>query len=109
MNKDNNVLQELFDIVESRKVANPDKSYVAKLFKKGRNKIAQKVGEEAAETIIAALKESKENTVQESADLLFHLVVLWADKGVTPNRVFKELKKRMGQSGLDEKAARKAK
>lgn len=100
-------LEKLYDTVQSRRGGDPEKSYVARMFSKGMKKITQKVGEEATETIIAALVQGKKHTVQESADLLFHLVVLWAEKGIRPGRVMKELENRMGTSGLDEKAARK--
>ncbi len=102
-------LNKLYDVIIERKSANPDKSYVAKMFKKGDKKIAEKVGEEATETIIAALCETEEDFINESADLLFHLSVLWAQKGVKPAQILDELERRMGISGLDEKALRKAK
>lgn len=101
-------LYKLRELIEDRRNKDPKTSYVAKLLKRGTNKIAQKVGEEAAETIIASLVEKHKDVVDESADLLFHLSVLWADKGVTPQEVMQELENRMGISGLDEKAARKA-
>lgn len=100
-------LNQLRDIIEERrKDGDPASSYVAKMFSRGRNKIAQKVGEETTEVIIAALTESKQDLVNESADLLFHLSMLWADKGVTPEQVMAELHNRMGTSGIDEKAGR---
>ena len=101
-------LNKLQDVITARRGGNPDTSYVAKLFKKGINKIAEKVGEESFETVIASLNEEKENVVNESADLLFHLSVLWAARDVTPDDVMKELERRMGISGLDEKSARKS-
>lgn len=101
------ILQELYTVIKRRRGGDPDKSYVAKLFARGSRKIAAKVGEEAVETVIAALKEGKKRTVAESADLLFHLLVLWAECGVTPKDVEKELRARIGKSGLDEKIARK--
>ena len=93
-------------MVLSRKKADPEKSYAAKLFHRGRGKICQKLGEEAVETVVAALSESKKATVSESADLLFHLTMLWAEMGIKPGDVMAELEGRMGVSGLDEKAAR---
>jgi len=93
--------------VAGRKGGDPEKSYTAKLFAKGRKKIAQKLGEEAVETVIAALAESPENVVGESADLLYHLSVLWAEVGVKPEQVWAELAKRQGISGIDEKNSRK--
>jgi len=100
-------LDRLFDVIEGRKGQDPDKSYVASLYKKGRGKIAQKLGEEAVETVIAATADKRDDIVSESADLLFHLLVLWADSGVRPEDVYTELARREGLSGLDEKAARK--
>jgi phosphoribosyl-ATP pyrophosphohydrolase len=103
---DATTLDRLFDVIESRKGGDPDKSYVAKLYSKGREKIAQKLGEEAVETVIAATADKRSEIVSESADLLFHLMVLWADSGVRPAEVYAELAAREGLSGLDEKAAR---
>jgi phosphoribosyl-ATP pyrophosphohydrolase len=100
-------LDQLFDLVSRRKGASPDSSYTAKLFARGRSKIAQKVGEEAVETVIAALTQGPGEVVCESADLLYHLSVLWSDCGVTPQEVWAELDRRQGVSGLDEKKARK--
>jgi len=99
-------LSELFEVIQKRRKADPQQSYVAKLFSRGRKKISQKVGEEAVETVIAALTQTRKETVDESADLLFHLLILWAEKGVRPEQVSAELRRRMGLSGLDEKAAR---
>lgn len=101
------VLGELYEIIQSRKTADPDKSYCAKLFKKGRHKIAQKLGEEAVETIVEAVTNNKQKTIEESSDLLFHLLVLWADMGIMPEKVMQELAKRKGTSGIDEKNSRK--
>ena len=101
------ILDALYDLVASRKGADPETSYTAKLFSRGRLKIAQKLGEEGVETVIAATAQSPENVVSESAALLYHLTVLWADCGITPDQVWTELAKRQGISGLDEKKARK--
>ncbi|MBL8643586.1 MAG: phosphoribosyl-ATP diphosphatase [Rhodospirillaceae bacterium] len=101
------ILLELYDIIESRKLADPDTSYTARLFGKGTQKIAQKLGEEAVETVIAAVSESQERLIRESADVLYHLLVLWAAKGVKPTLVWEELDKRFGTSGLAVKEARK--
>ncbi len=98
-------LSALFATIESRKNGDPDASYTARLFAKGRNKIAQKIGEEAVELAIAAAAEP-DKIVPESADLLYHLLVLWADAGVSPDAVWKELAARSGISGLEEKANR---
>jgi phosphoribosyl-ATP pyrophosphohydrolase len=102
------ILEKLGKVIEQRRGANPKNSYVAKLFKKGTGKICQKIGEEATEVVVAALSEKKKHVISESADLLFHLSMLWADKGIKPSDVMDELDSRMGISGLDEKAARKA-
>ena len=99
-------IDRLFATIESRKGGDPDKSYVAKLHGRGLNKIAEKLGEEAIETIVAAVAKDKAETVAESADLLFHLMVLWSAKGITPDEVFAELARREGVSGIDEKKGR---
>lgn len=104
-----NTLNKIYEIIDGKKKADPAKSYVASLLTGGTKKISKKVVEEAGETIIAALSESKERIVSESADLLFHLLVLLYAKKVKPDDVMKELEARMGISGLDEKAARKQK
>lgn len=105
------ILDSLFQVIESRKNADPDVSYVASLFKKGLPKIAQKVGEEAVETAIAAVQKpvNKTKIAQESADLLFHLLVLWSKSGVSPQDTWKILKKRENIGGLVEKSSRKMK
>ncbi len=100
------VLDDLYATIAARRGADPTTSYTAKLFDRGRGKIAQKVGEEAVETVIAAITEGPDKVVSESADLLYHLLVLWADAGVTPERVWDELAQRQGVSGIAEKNAR---
>ena len=100
------VLDRLFKVIRSRKGASPKSSYTAKLFGKGRVKIAAKLGEEAAETVIAAIGESRARVAAESADLLYHLLVLWVLRGVKPTDVWAALERREGISGLAEKAAR---
>ncbi len=97
----------LFAVIESRKGADPDTSYTAKLFAKGRKKIAQKVGEEAVETALAAVSETPAAVAAESADLLYHLLVLWAETDVSPDEVWAELNRRAGVSGIEEKNSRK--
>lgn len=97
----------LFAVIEGRKGADPETSYTAKLFAKGRKKIAQKVGEEAVETALAAMAEGPAGVASESADLLYHLLVLWAEMGVSPDDVWAELNRRAGVSGIDEKNSRK--
>ena len=100
-------LERLEATIAARASASPDASYVAKLNAKGLPKIAQKVGEEAVEAVIAALSGSEEELIGESADLIFHLLVLLQAKGVSFDQVLLELNAREGLSGLDEKAARK--
>lgn len=87
-------LTDLFEVIESRKHADKSTSYTATLFDAGLNKIAQKVGEEATETVIAALAEGPDKLTAESADLLYHLLVLWSAAGITPDEVFQELRNR---------------
>src|SRR4051812_4058518 len=96
---DEKILLKLFEVIKERKTADPESSYTARLLGKGVNKIAQKLGEEAVETVIAAVAESQERLVRESADLLYHLLVLWAAKKVAPQEVWQELERRFGTSG----------
>jgi phosphoribosyl-ATP pyrophosphohydrolase len=104
---DETILLKLYEVVKERKSADPATSYTARLYAKGTNKIAQKLGEEAVETVIAAVDEGNDRLVRESADLLYHLLVLWADKGVLPGDVWEELDRRFGTSGVAVKEARK--
>lgn len=99
------VLEDLYATIASRKGADPETSYTAKLFAKGRNKVTEKLGEEAVELVIAGVAEP-EKIVSESADVLYHMMVLWADAGVKPDDVWAELERRSGTSGLVEKASR---
>lgn len=101
------IFDRLEQVIETRKGADPKSSYVAKLFGKGREHIAKKVGEEAVETALAANVGGKQELVSESADLMFHLLVLLADAGLSLDDVAKELAQREGISGIDEKASRK--
>lgn len=101
------VLDDLYQTILSRKGADASSSYTASLYAKGTAKIAQKVGEEAVETCIEALQGNKDKLKAESADLLYHLLVLWADQGITPDEVYAVLQLREGLSGIDEKNARK--
>jgi phosphoribosyl-ATP pyrophosphohydrolase len=103
---DSSILERLFVLIEGRRTADPEQSYVAKLLAKGTPKIAQKFGEEAVETVIAATLRDHAAAVAESADTLFHLLVLWADQGIVPAEVWSELARREGTSGIDEKKAR---
>ncbi len=103
------VLERLFQVIESRKGGDPASSHTAALFAKGRGAVAQKVGEEAVETIVASLSESPKQVASESADLLYHLMVLWADVGISPAEVWAELARREGTSGIEEKRQRSEK
>ncbi len=100
------VLDQLYQLVLSRKSAEPGSSYTASLYAKGLDAILKKVGEEAAETLIAAKNEDRDKLVYELADLWFHCLVLMAERGVTPQQLSAELERRMGRSGLEEKASR---
>ncbi|HZH28844.1 MAG TPA: phosphoribosyl-ATP diphosphatase [Azospirillaceae bacterium] len=100
-------LARLYRTIEARRGADPTTSYTAKLFARGRAKIAQKLGEEAVEAVIEALRDDPAKLAEESADLLYHLLVLWADAGVKPADVMAILDGREGTGGLDEKKARK--
>jgi phosphoribosyl-ATP pyrophosphohydrolase len=102
----NDILAELADILEQRKSADADSSYVASLYSKGLDKILKKIAEEAGETIIAAKNGDPEQIVYETADLWFHSLVLLAHQGLGPADVLAELQRRFGTSGHDEKAAR---
>ncbi|MGD7035969.1 phosphoribosyl-ATP diphosphatase [Methylotuvimicrobium buryatense] len=102
----NQVLQELATILEQRKEESADKSYVASLYAKGLDSILKKIGEEATETVMAAKDGDKEKIVYETADLWFHSMVMLAHQGLGPNDVLRELQRRFGLSGLEEKASR---
>lgn len=102
----NDSLTRLEATIAARRGADPASSYVAKLSAAGRAKIAQKVGEEAVETVIAAMAGDPAKLTSEAADLMFHLLILLADGGVTLADVAAELDRREGVSGLTEKAAR---
>ena len=107
----NNTLTEVAKVLESRKSAEPDSSYVAKLYDKGLDAILKKIGEEATEVVMAAKDAEKgkgtEKIVYEVADLWFHTLVLLAQQNLHPDDVLKELERRFGTSGLVEKASRK--
>jgi len=102
----NDILKELTAILEARKSDSADTSYVASLYAKGLDKILEKVGEEATETIIAAKNGDREQIIYETADLWFHSMVLLADRGLSADDVLAELARRFGVSGIDEKASR---
>jgi phosphoribosyl-ATP pyrophosphohydrolase len=103
---DARIVERLFAMIQSRRGDDPGQSYTARLFAEGRAKIARKTGEEAIEVIIAALEGGREPLTRESADLIYHLLVLWAQAGVEPEDVWRELARREGTSGLAEKASR---
>lgn len=101
------VLDRLWQTIESRRHADPAVSHSARLMSRGTAKIAQKFGEEAVECLIEAVRgASKPALVAESADVLYHLLVLWVDAGVSPDEVWAELTRREGVSGIAEKASR---
>jgi phosphoribosyl-ATP pyrophosphohydrolase len=101
-------LDKLFATIASRKGADPSQSYTAKLLAGGVEKCAKKFGEEATEAVIAAIQKDKTELAKESADVLYHLAVLWAASGITPDDVYAVLKEREAMSGLEEKASRKS-
>ncbi len=100
------ILQRLMAVLASRKGADPDSSYVAGLYHKGLDSILKKIGEESAETIIAAKSGDKQQIVYETADLWFHCRVMLAQQNLDARQVLEELERRFGVSRLDEKAAR---
>ena len=100
------ILNKLAAVLESRKGAAPESSYVAGLYAKGLDAILKKIGEEATETVIAAKGGDDGQVVHELADLWFHTLVLLAHQGLRPDDVLAELERRFGLSGLDEKALR---
>ena len=100
-------LERLYKVIEARKSADAKESYVAKRMKQGTAKIAQKLGEEAVETVIAAMQNDKKEIINESADLIFHWLLLLVDKKISLEEVMTELASREGKSGLDEKQRRK--
>ena len=101
-------IDQLYEVIASRCGADPGESYTAKLYADGRAKITRKFGEEAVEVCVAALSEGRDAVVAESGDLLYHLLVLWADQGITPDQVWAELETRFGTSGIAEKESRTA-
>ena len=102
----NEVLEQLAEVLEQRKGADPDSSYVARLYAKGLDAILKKIGEEATETVMAAKDGDADKIVYEIADLWFHSLVLLAQQGLHPDAVLGELDRRFGLSGLAEKASR---
>lgn len=104
----NEVLAKLEQTIRERREADPADSYVASLRVKGRAKMAEKIGEEATEAVIAAVHDDREAMISESADLLFHLIVLLVDMDISLEDVTAELARREGLSGLAEKASRES-
>jgi phosphoribosyl-ATP pyrophosphohydrolase len=100
------VLDRLFAVIESRRGSDPETSYTAKLLTAGTDRIARKLGEESVEVIIEAMRGDGGKLAEESADILYHLLVLWADQGVRPEEVWAVLAGRFGLSGIEEKASR---
>ena len=100
------ILEELSKVLEARKQASPDSSYVARLYDKGLDAILKKIGEEATETVMAAKDGDPGKVIYETADLWFHSMVLLAHLGLGPEDVLEELERRFGLSGLEEKARR---
>ena len=100
------LLQQLAQVLEQRKTADPKQSYVANLYSKGLDAILKKIGEEATETVIAAKNGDTNQLIYETADLWFHTLVLLTHQGLGPELVLNELQRRFGQSGLEEQAQR---
>lgn len=106
MNTQADILNRLADVLEARRGADPEKSYVARLHRDGLDAILKKIGEEATETVIAAKTGDAQQLTHEVADLWFHTLVLLNHKGLGPDAVLAELARRFGVSGIEEKAAR---
>ena len=104
--RDGTTLDRLFETIDARGNADPASSYTSSLLRRGIEHVAKKLGEEALETALAAVAGRRAAVVSESADLLYHLLVLWAAASVTPAEVWAELARREGTSGLAEKAGR---
>ncbi|MCR4347082.1 MAG: phosphoribosyl-ATP diphosphatase [Sulfuricaulis sp.] len=100
------VLKKLAAVLESRKGADPQSSYVAGLYAKGLDAILKKIGEEATETVLAAKTGERAKIIHETADLWFHTLIMLAQTGLKPDDILAELDRRFGVSGLDEKASR---
>ena len=100
------MIERLYAVIAARRNADAGTSYTANLLSKDVDDVARKLGEEAVETMIAAARQDKAAAVRESADLIYHLLVLWARLGIAPEEVAAELKRREGQSGVVEKQSR---
>jgi phosphoribosyl-ATP pyrophosphohydrolase len=106
MTQSDHILDRLYAAILAKRGTDPAASYTAKLLGRGTAKIAQKLGEEAVEAVIEAVRGDRRALVGESADLLYHLVVLWANAGITPDEIWSELQRREGISGIAEKKSR---
>ncbi len=104
---DQHPIDRLYTTIASRKRADPKRSYTAQLLKRGTAQCAKKLGEEGVEAALAAVAGTKKELIDESADVLFHLLVVWAARGIKPKAVYDALAQREGRSGLAEKKARK--
>ena len=102
----NDILQQLTEVLEQRRTADPDSSYVAGLYDRGLDAILKKIGEEATETVMAAKDGDPQKIVYETADLWFHTLVMLSHQGLSADDVLQELARRFGLSGLEEKANR---
>jgi phosphoribosyl-ATP pyrophosphohydrolase len=102
----NDILQQLSEVLEQRKGADPASSYVAGLYAKGLDAILKKIGEEATETVIAAKGGDARQIIYETADLWFHTLIMLAQQGLGPQAVLEELQRRFGLSGIEEKSRR---
>jgi phosphoribosyl-ATP pyrophosphohydrolase len=100
------VLDRIWSVVVSRRAADPEGSHSARLLARGTTKIAQKFGEEAVECLIEATRGNRDALIAESADVLYHLIVMWVDGGIRPGDVWHELQRREGLSGIAERASR---
>ena len=106
MTESAHMLDRLHAAIVAKRGADPTQSYTAKLLGRGTAKIAQKLGEEAVEVVIEAVSGERKALIGESADLLYHLLVLWADAGIAPDEIWAELQRREGISGIAEKKSR---
>lgn len=106
MSSEADILARLAEVLAARRAADPDQSYVARLYRDGLDAILRKIGEEATETVLAAKTGDTRQLTHEVADLWFHTLVLLSHQGLAPADVLNELARRFGVSGLDEKAAR---
>lgn len=105
-NSNDDILLAIYQVIQSRKAQSSENSYTASLMRKGIDKILKKVGEEATEVVIAAKGGKRDEIVYETADLIFHLLVMLGFNDIPPEEVYDELRRRFGTSGIEEKAAR---